>query len=237
MRTIRFSTGKLVLGLLLGIALPFMGLFMLLGGPIGKIIGLILIVGGPVVVIQSIKRLMGDGIALAFDRAGVTLDSGWSTKRFAWSDVEDIQLTKMTMRMYGFIPVSSQHYIDFRVPGGLFGTKKVRLSVKLLDIKKDEMGPLYNDLLLSKAGQQLNAAPHMMPQPQPQFAAPAPARAIAPTPASPETAPQSDFDPDEVMARYMARRAQEQEAVAQAQARAYTPMATPARPSFGRKVA
>ncbi len=232
MKTIRFSTGKLVMSLFLGIALPFMGLFMLLGGPIGAIIGMILIVGGPVVLIQSIKRLMGDRVALAFDRAGVALDSGWSTKRFAWSEVQDIQLTKMTMRMYGIIPVSSQHFIDFRVPGGLFGTKKVRLSVKMLDIKKDEMGPLYNELLLSKAGHQIASAPHMTPQVQ------APARAISTPPSTLEGAQRSDeIDPDAVMARYMARRAQEQEAMAQAQARAQSPAAMPARPSFGRKMA
>jgi hypothetical protein len=243
MRTIRFSSGKLVIATIAGFGMLFLGLPMMLAGPLGVILGLIIVIGGPIFAIASIMRLLGDGVALQFDRQSVSIASGWSTKSYNWSDIKDIQITRQVLRMYGIIPVSSQNFIDFHLVGGLFGTKKIRLPVKTLQLKKDELPQLYSELMLAKAGQEIASAPHMsasalsQPQPVPQVSGSAPSWTFSASRDALEGAPRSaDFNPDEVMARYMSRRAQEQEAITQTQD-AQTPATMPARPSFGRKVA
>ena len=216
MRTIRFGTGKLAVGAALGIILPVAGLPMMFGGAIWAIIGLVLIVGGPLAATSSIKRLLGDGVALEYDASGVRIATTWSSERFKWSQVRSVGSSQLVTRMYGFIPVNRQHFIDFKVEGGTFGTRTIRLALAALAVNKRDFDSLIGDLQLAHAGH----APAV-----PITAAPADTvRRRDPL----EGAPRDDsFDADAALARYLANRPTEPPAASVA----------PARPVFGRKVA
>lgn len=215
MRIIRFGTGKLAIGAVAGIVLSVIGVPMLFGGAMWAIVGIVLIVGGPLASASSIKRLLGDGVALEYDTAGVRVATTWSSERFKWAQVRGVGASQLVTRMYGFIPVNRQHYIDFKVEGGTFGTRTVRLALAALDINKRDLDSLVNDLQLAHMGQApVIAAAELLP---------AKARGRDPL----EGAPRDDgFDADAALARYLANRPTEQPP---------TPPA-PARPAFGRKV-
>ncbi|UNK78019.1 hypothetical protein MNQ96_10495 [Sphingopyxis granuli] len=221
MRTIRFGTGKLVIGTLAGIVLPAMGLPMLFGGGLLAVLGVVLIVAGPLASASSIKRLLGDGVALEYDAAGVRVATSWSSERFRWSQVRSIGRSQLVTRMYGFIPVNRQNFIDFKVEGGVFGTRTIRLAASVLDVKKRDLDSLVGDLQAAHAGQ--------VPATAMESAASArPDRGRDPL----EGAPRGDtFDADAALARYLAHRPAPQPA-----APAATPGLRP-RPTFGRKVA
>ena len=223
MRTIRFGTGKLVIGTLAGIVLPAMGLPMLFGGGLLAVLGVVLIVAGPLASASSIKRLLGDGVALEYDAAGVRVATSWSSERLRWSQVRSVGRSQLVTRMYGFIPVNRQNFIDFKVEGGVFGTRTIRLAASVLDVKKRDLDSLVGDLQAAHAGQ-------------------VPAAAMEPTASATarlergrdplEGAPRGDaFDADAALARYLAHRP-----APRPEAPAATPGLRP-RPTFGRKVA
>lgn len=217
MRTIHFGMNKLILGTLAGVLLPMVGIPMLAGGTIWTIAGLIFIVAGPLASASSIKRLLGDRVALAYDARQVRIATAWSSETFLWSQVRGVGTSQLVTRMYGFIPVNRQHFIDLKVEGGMFGSRTIRLAVAALEIGKRDLDSLVGDMQLAHAGQ-APAAPQ---------AASARARGRDPL----EGAPRSDaFDADAALAHYLANRSAEPEA----------PPAAPAsrpRPTFGRKVA
>jgi len=219
MRTVKFGTGKLALGALSGIMLPIIGMPMLFGDMVLKIIGLTFVIGGPLASAASIKRLLGDGVALQYDAMRVRVATSWSSESFRWTEVKGVSRSQLVTRMWGFIPVSRKNFIDFKVQGGVLGTRTIRLAAAALDLKKRDLDSLVGQLQLMHAAQAGSTETLASLQ-----------AAVAPAHRDPlEDAPRDDdFDADAALARYLANRP--------ASAPEASP-APPARPSFGRKIA
>lgn len=219
MRTIRFGTGKLALGALMGIMLPIIGMPMLFGGVMLKVVGLIFVVGGPLASAASIKRLLGDGVALQYDAIRVRVATSWSSETFRWTEVKGVSRSQLVTRMWGFIPISRRNFIDFKVQGGVFGTRTIRLAAAGLDLRKRDLDSLVGQLQLMHAAQAGSTETLASLQ-----------AAVTPPDRDPlEGEPRDDgFDADAALARYLANRP--------APAPEASP-APPARPNFGRKIA
>jgi hypothetical protein len=217
MQTIHYSTGRLVLSLIAGVAMVFVG-FMLVEVAHGKLAfaSWIIALLGPPLALGSVKLLLGDRVALRFDRQRVFIATMWRKRDLLWSEVEEISVkTVTTYGAYGLIKTGSSRSLVIAAKGGLFGTTKLDLSENLLELDSAGLDGIVEQLERARVGGQV------MQSAVPQAA---PARDFSRR-ASLEGAPRSaDFHPDEAVARYTARRAQ-------------TPTAMPARPSFGRKAA
>lgn len=219
MQTIKFGTGKLALGALAGIMLPIIGMPMLFGGVALKLAGLVFVIGGPLVSAASIKRLLGDGVALQYDALRVRVATSWSSESFRWTEVKGISRSQLVTRMWGVIPVSRKNFIDFKVQGGAFGTRTIRLAVSALDLKKRDVDSLVGQLQLMQAAQAGSTETLASLQ-----------ASVTPPDRDPiEGAPRDEgFDADAALARYLANRPAPEPAASPA---------TPRRPSFGRKIA
>src|SRR3546814_15715350 len=53
-----------------------------------------------------------------------------SSETFRWTEVKGVSRSQFVTRMWGFIPISRRNFIDFKVQGGVFGTRTIRLSAR-----------------------------------------------------------------------------------------------------------
>jgi len=229
MHTIAYDRSRLVTGSLFTLIFcPILGLFCCAVGGLGILVGIILIIGGPLVALGMIGKLVGDSTAIRYDQQTVTVFTTWKSHSLSWADVRSVDILVMTTHMYGFIPIKRTYFLDFKVKGGLLGTKKLRLPLKLLGLDKEAGAALVAELDRARLG-----APHLPLTSAYGADAPFQTRPKGRDPL--EGAPRDDgFDPDAVMARYMARRAQ---AAAQPQSAPQpAPQGAPTRAAgFGRK--
>lgn len=205
---------------------PVLGVLLCAVGGFGVIVGFILLIGGPLAAFGTIRKLSGDATAVRYDQRTVTVFTTWKAHSLSWADVNDVNIMVMTMRMYGVIPVNRTYFLDFKVKGGLLGTKKLRVPLKLLGLRKEAGAELAAELNRIRLG-----APNLAPTLERGFNAQPHIRQNGRDPL--EGAPRDgDFDADAVIARYMANRAQ-----AEAQSQSQSPSAgRPARVAgFGRK--
>ncbi|MEO7689917.1 MAG: hypothetical protein ABIS51_11585 [Sphingomonas sp.] len=134
--------------------------------------------------IAAIRIIMSDGVAFRADRSALVVSSVWRKRRFAWSQVTDIDLIKVTVTSHGKpSPGGGTIYLSFKIARGLRKEKEIRLECRLFDLPLDSVANLVENIRKLK-----------------QSAAPGPAGYYA-------DAPRSDgFDPDAIMARYMQNR-------------------------------
>jgi len=225
MHTIVYDRSRLVTGSLFTLIFcPVLGLFCCLVGGLGIVIGIILLIGGPLAALGMIRKLLGDATAIRYDERTVTVFTTWKSHSLSWADVKSVDILVMTTHMYGFIPIKRTYFLDFRVTGGLLGTKKLRLPLKLLGLDKEAGAALVAELDRARL-----SAPHLPLTSAYGSGAHFQTRPKGRDPL--EGAPRDDgFDPDAVMARYMARRAQ-----AAAQPQPEPQVAPPRAVGFGRK--
>ena len=161
------------------------------------------------------RGLLAGRPALQFDDRQVTVSTLVRSTTLPWSQVVNIRRESLVIRMYGFIPVGRTDYIVFDVAGGVLGTRKVRIASKLLDRSR---APSDICALLEAARTRSGA----------------PAAASPRTPEKvPEAEPESSsFDADAAIARYLARKSEDQAA-----SPAPSPFVQAQRPAFGRKQA
>ena len=131
-----------------------------------------------------IRMLMSDGVAFRADRSALIVSGIWGKRRFAWSDVADIDLIRVTTASHGKpSPGGGTVYLCFKIARRLRGQKEIRLDYGLFDLPSGNAFDLVEDIRKLK-----------------QAAAPGPTGYYA-------DAPRSDgFDPDAIMARYMQNR-------------------------------
>lgn len=224
MQTIAYDRFGLLTGSLFTlICCPILGLVCCVIGGLGVVVGILLLIGGPLVALGMIRKLLGDATAIRYDQRTVTVFTTWKSHSLPWADVNSVDILVMTMRMYGVIPIKRTYFLDFKVKGGLLGTKKLRLPLKLLGLKKEAGAALVAELERARL-----SAPHL-----PLTSAyGSDAHQTRPKGRDPlEGAPRDDgFDPDAVMARYMVRRVQ-----AAAQPRPEPQVAPTRVAGFGRK--
>lgn len=203
MHTIDYDRFGLVTNSLFAMIIcPILGLVLCAFGVMGIIVGIVLLVGGPLMALGMIRKLLGDATAIHYNERTVTVFTTWKSHSLSWADVKSVGIMVMTQHLYGIIPIKRTYFLDFKVKGGLLGTKKLRLPLKLLGLKKEAGAALVAELERARLG-----APHLPLTSA--YGADGHFQA-RPTGRDPlEGAPRDDdFDPDAVMARYMARRAQ-----------------------------
>ena len=218
MTTLHYSRGKLIFsGAFLLIGAPVLGLFSLFMGPIGMLVGVVLILGGPLMSIGRLARVFSDLRAVEYDDRQITLHPLGGSRKLNWREVTAIEVHTLTQYIYGFIPVSRQHSIRISHTGGVLGTAKISIPFNVLADDKATVVARLADMERMRSG---------LGQPLPRTA----------RPAIDDEAPASDFDADAVMARYLARREAEAQAIARAE-EAARPQMPPRVAGFGRKQA
>ena len=158
---------------------------------------------------RAAAMAMGTLEAISATSSALFVTGLWGRKRIPWHELVSICLES----------TGGQQQLAFRTrTGGLFGETAARVSIGLTEIHASRLDDFVDLILRTR-----------------DAAAPASARREAPLP----TPGERIFDPDEAMARYLARKAGG-EAETPASARPAPPLAEPAprvaqRPTFGRK--
>ena len=134
-----------------------------------------------------IVKLSGDRVAIEFDRKVLKISTLWSKTTLTWDEVCGVHVERLTQKLYGIIPVWSIRFLTFRVMRGI-GTKKIRVQLGLLEPGKAEMDRLIATLRSLSVGGEADLQPATLAQ------------------GGHDASVASDFDPDAVMARYLARR-------------------------------
>ena len=247
MQSVSYKRKKLYQGLI-GMPILTAGLVygaMMFGGMLLTIFAAAFIVGCPILVYVQWKALQGDGFALQYDSKGVHIASLYKSTYAPWSDVRRIHCETLQQSSgFGLIKQDLAHYLVFTIGDQNGGLDELKVQTDLLDIPRGS-----DEILLGDLSRYWNCA-----MPGVEVAAPLPKAGLFATgrkdkPRDPlEGAPRSDgFDPDAVMARYMAGRNQSEtpdQADTGGARPAYQPphfaepqSLKPSRPTFGRKLA
>lgn len=177
---------------------------------------------------------MSDTPALAFDGSGVRLRRTWGTiEDVEWSEVQSIDVEVYTVRYYGIIPVSRTENLVVKCEGGLFGSRRLRLSLKMLELPSGGAAHLLAMMHAAHVAAVGEAAAAMAGADRQQGWG-ARSAGFSARPKAPETAAESGFDPDAALARYLSRKDSGSGADVAAVGAPPPPVA-PARPVFGRK--
>jgi len=202
MRTINYDATRLVwksLGCL--VVLPGFGLAAMFTGGFGPLIGAVLLIGGPAAAFGMLRRLFSDSTAIRYDRNQVTIGTMWSTKTVAWRAVASIDIVVRTTRAYGFIPINRTYFIEFEVVGTTIGADKLRIPLALIGLGRDAGVQLLADLCEAKL-----RAPVAPVSAQRPLGGPAGRGDPAPQAYASDDGANADFDPDAIIARYIADR-------------------------------
>lgn len=216
MHTVDYSQTRLMRGFMLFMGGGLVSAVMMPGGVLKWLVTAVLFAAGA---LSGIK-LFGDRSALVWDQRGVTLITLTGRKSVDWREVLDIGAERMTQYLWGFIPVASVDFLAVKTRGGLIAAKKLRISASLLELPAGGSAGLALTLKRAHAAAIGGAV-------VPDLAAASPRPAVAETSDSGD----SGFDPDAVIARYLAQKSATPN---QVDAAPVTP-AIPVRPVFGRK--
>ncbi len=198
MTTLCYSRQKLVLsGAFLLLGAPLVGMVCLLGDPLDMVFGLALIVGGPLLSAGRLGRLFGDLKAIEYDEDGIHLRPLGAARRLCWREVSAISVGTKVRYFYGLFPIGREHTIRFSYSGGALGTAKAIIPFGLLAEDKATVVASLTQMEKLRGGDGFVGG-----------AARVSKKALTQALAAPGSheAPESDFDADAVMARYLATR-------------------------------
>jgi hypothetical protein len=169
---------------------------------------------------------MSDKPALAFDAERLQVRTAWgSVAEVHWRAVQHVDIEVMTLRYWGIIPISKNETLLVKCDGGLFGTRRLRLPLKLMDLPSGGSAHLLA-MLQSAHMTVVGTGGALMAGAGESSWGTRNAQGLA----SRAVPAESGFDPDAALARYLARKEAGQEPAA-----AMPPPVAPARPVFGRK--
>jgi hypothetical protein len=170
--------------------------------------------------------------ALKFDRDRLWVRTTFGSRVLTWQQVYGIALQVMTVRYWGIVPIRRVESLCIAYEGGAIGAKRLRIPASTIELPiggAQALVQILRDAQLTAVGQTGVA---MAGAGQTGWGAPTKA------PQSVST-PESAFDPDAAIARYLASKETIQNAPAadQVQAPAVSSALTPQRPVFGRRQA
>ena len=204
-------------------------LFSIMGGWLafhghGKlmILGAVLALSLPIAAIALTARAMGDCVALRFDRQGLYVASLWRSAKLSWPELRKIHReTLVQSSAFGLFKRKIAFYIVITAADEGSFERSFKINERLLDWPQDGMEALVADMA-------------RVANTNGQTAVGASERANTPSRARPSlggTAGEPDFDPDAVMARYLAERDADGERAPLVKPR----IAASPRPQFGRR--
>ena len=166
-------------------------------------ISAVLLLSAPLLVIKGIS----DGVALSSDGRSLIISTLFRRKRVLWRDILGIEHEEIEhTQALGLIRHKLADYVAVRVIGGLIGSHKLRIHCQLLEARYARPDALVR-MLEAARREAVEASESAAFNDGPRAA--------------------GDFDPDAVMARYLAKKGGAAGAPPQPQ--------TPQRPVFGRK--
>lgn len=227
METVNYNKSKLAMHALVAAVIVLLGYWLmthtgeahgryrLFSGSFGRyFIAPLMILGGGAHVWRALLTLMGHGRALVFGSDGITATTLWKTTHIPWDKLGHVEI-----RSYGNWLATNYQLVLHYGRVGIIGGRKVRLLLGATDLPSDDYESWLNQLEMLKA--------RIGQGERPAFGGASPGR-VPQHAAIPE--PQGDgFDPDAALARYMARKATEENTAPPA------PQPGPVRPVFGRK--
>ncbi len=165
----------------------------------------------------TLARLAGDRTVLRFDAGSVTVHGLVGTAAILWDDVSDVFIHKASFfNIKARLTSGSRHNLIVRgVRNRLGGPEALYVPIDLLGLKGDALATLVSQLLAIQASAARPVGNASSPRPTPRQVTVA--------------SDQPGFDPDAIIARYMAERQGAEPAVDQRSA-------LRARPAFGRKI-
>jgi hypothetical protein len=166
--------------------------------------------------------------ALVVAPQGLSLRKVWGgVADVPWTEVQNIDLEVMTVRYWGIIPIARQRTLLVRCDGGLFGTRRLRLPLNMVELPPGGADALMSLLYRSHVAAVGEAGVAMAGAGEHGWGTRSVAslgeRRVA-------EAEGGGFDPDAALARYLARK----ETGSELPAARPTP-SPPPRPMFGRK--
>jgi len=200
--TVAFSRGKLLAHAGFGAFAVMLAVWGVghLGGPLRIIMAIMI----PVFALMSLgaaRRAFSDLTALRWDRQGLSVQTLFSRRELAWSEVADINIQRVsTYGFYGLVKVATQHSLMVHLSrGGLFGGR-MGVSSGLLDLEGRTLESLVLELHNAKAGRAGSSPPFAsaasLGASQPAWALdPAPPMAAARSSAAPAAAPSVNRPP------------------------------------------
>lgn len=229
MHKFHYRPGKAaVMALVLG-SLALLSLWTWFGGGDAFWLGIGLVLG------LGAGKLMADVAsdtpALAYDESGISVRKAWGAQAMVpWRLVQSLSVEVMVLRYLGIIPVARHETLVIKCDGGFFGSRRIRLALKMIELPPGGTDTLMGMLHQAHVGAVGGAGVAMAGAGTHGWGS----RSV-PTlaPAAHEEAA-SSFDADAALARYLARKEASAEQVMQTAAD--MPIAAPARPVFGRKV-
>lgn len=230
MQVVEYGRDKLIGGAALCAGLAALGMWFY---PHSRgFLALIVVIMTPLLAAGAIAiaaKLFGDRVAIRFDARTLVLQTLWNKYSGPWSDLIDFGVERVTTYgLYGLVKTGQTDSFYVKVAGGLTGTRKFSFNTALLDLGPRGLDGLF-EMLAEGRGR---AVPGVT-----ATGAATPCFGTRTTPAQRDPLmgmPQADtFDPDAVMARYIANR--DAAAALTSVAPPLTPPVAPVRPSFGRK--
>jgi len=161
---------------------------------------------------------------LKFNSRALWIRTGFgSMQEIPWSEVQGISLEVLTLRYAGLVPMGRTEYLVIACAGGMFGTKRFRLTVGTIELPPGGTAELVMTLQAAHVDAVGAAAVAM--------AGAGPSGWGAARPRELEEQSTAGFDPDAAIARHLAAK---RAARAQAPAAPAHPV-MPHRPVFGRR--
>lgn len=185
--------------------------------------------------IKTALDAMSDTPALAFDARGLALRKTWGqVAEVAWHDVQSIGVEVFTLRYWGIIPISKTENLVVKCAGGLFGSRRLRLALRMIDLPAGGAGQLLA-LLNAAHVAAVGEATAAMAGADRQHGWGAGSAGVAARRADAAAREEGEggFNADAALARYLARK--EAGAGASPRPEATASAAAPARPVFGRR--
>lgn len=174
-----------------------------------------------------------DTPALAFDESGISVRKAWAVLAVVpWSQVQSMSVEVLTLRYFGIIPIARHEILVVKCDGGLFGSRRLRLALKMIALPPGGTGMLMSMLHNAQVGAVGEAGVAMAGAGAHGWGS----RSVPSLKTASDVGKEgASFDADAALARYLARKAASTDAVVHVPAGPSTASSAPLRPMFGRK--
>ena len=134
MEPVKYSKVRLSVFLAVVVFLLFnSGAFFRSSNPFGTLIGVMLLGISIMSLIVVPRRLFGNGNAIIAEAEGLKVSTLWATHKIRWENLSEIKPQRITMRLWGIIPIYSYSSIIFKLDSGFIGRKSMAVPTVLIE--------------------------------------------------------------------------------------------------------
>lgn len=149
MQTIKYSTYKLLAGVIIGIVIIPFGLELLDADRTKlQFAGVVLLIIGPLISLAASLKLLGKGVAIHYDSEYLYIEGMWRKRKARWSEIESAGLYNQKLPIVSIGSPKSYAYIYADFGKGLFGRDRISVSPQFLSISVKEMRHIATEISL-----------------------------------------------------------------------------------------